>query len=51
MPDDFSDDQIAAILSKEAKECSIKYSAHGMSGLVPSKYVIAFRALLHLLMS
>ncbi|KFY03492.1 hypothetical protein O988_01435 [Pseudogymnoascus sp. VKM F-3808] len=37
MPDDFSDDQIAAILSKEAKECSIKYSAHGMSGLVPSK--------------
>lgn len=40
MPDDFSDDQIAAILSKEAKESSIKYSAHGMSALLPSKYVI-----------
>ncbi|OBT68416.1 hypothetical protein VE03_02821 [Pseudogymnoascus sp. 23342-1-I1] len=37
MPDDYSDDQIAAILSKEAKETSIKYSAHGMSAFLPSK--------------
>ncbi|KFY95427.1 hypothetical protein V498_03345 [Pseudogymnoascus sp. VKM F-4517 (FW-2822)] len=37
MPDDFSDDHIAAILSKEAKETSIKYSAHGMSAFLPSK--------------
>ncbi|KFY22276.1 hypothetical protein V493_06692 [Pseudogymnoascus sp. VKM F-4281 (FW-2241)] len=37
MPDDFTDDQIAAILSKEAKETSIKYSAHGMSAFLPSK--------------
>lgn len=46
MPDDFSDDQIAAILSKEAKETSIKYSAHGMSAFLPSKYVIEHHAIL-----
>ncbi|OBT71873.1 hypothetical protein VF21_10567 [Pseudogymnoascus sp. 05NY08] len=37
MPDDFSDDQIAALLSKEAKETSLKYSAQGMSAFLPSK--------------
>ncbi|KFY35073.1 hypothetical protein V494_06242 [Pseudogymnoascus sp. VKM F-4513 (FW-928)] len=37
MPDDFSGDKIAEILSKEAKETSIKYSAHGMSAFLPSK--------------
>ncbi|KFY10077.1 hypothetical protein V492_05198 [Pseudogymnoascus sp. VKM F-4246] len=45
MPDEFSDDKIAEILSKEAKETSIKYSAHGMSAFLPSKYVISPRAL------
>jgi len=37
MSGDFSDDQVAAILAKEAKDSSIKYSALGMSAFMPSK--------------
>lgn len=39
MPTDFSDDQVAAILAKEAKDASIKYSAMGLSAFTPAKYV------------
>lgn len=39
MPSDFSDDQVAAILAREAKDASIKYSATGLSAFMPAKYV------------
>lgn len=39
MPSDFSDNQVAAILAREAKHASIKYSAMGLSAFMPAKYV------------
>ena len=39
MPSDFSDDQVAAIIAREAKDASIKYSAMGLSAFTPAKYV------------
>jgi hypothetical protein len=41
MADELSDDTVAAILAKEAKDSSIKYSAMGMEAfLTSSKYAI-----------
>jgi hypothetical protein len=33
-----SDDYVASLLAKDAKESSIKYSALGMEAFLPSKY-------------
>jgi hypothetical protein len=36
--DSLSDDYVASLLAKDAKESSIKYSALGMEAFLPSKY-------------
>jgi len=35
-----SDDYVASLLAKDAKESSIKYSALGMEAFLPSKYYL-----------
>lgn len=40
MADDFSDEYIAGLLAKDAKESSIKYSAMGLEAFAPSKYAL-----------
>jgi hypothetical protein len=37
---DFSDDYVASLLAKDAKESSIKYSALGLEAFLPSRYAI-----------
>ena len=39
MSSNFNDDQVAAILAREAKHASIKFSAMGLSAFMPAKYV------------
>lgn len=38
MAEDLSDEYVAGLLAKDAKESSIRYSAMGLEGFAPSKY-------------
>ena len=37
----FSDDYVASLLAKDAKDRSIKYSSYGLGALLPKRYAIS----------
>lgn len=43
--DDLTDDYVAKLLAKDARESSLKYSDLGMGAFIPSKWVITLSVL------